>query len=116
MQSFTEKYGNADTPHREKYGRAVSDIGLDNIRNMLPWDKKELVDAYAKDEHFNCLPLKEWDRIAGYYENSRTGELFSHRSLLKDLLYKAGVNYFSCSECVCVLKEAALQIVESAAL
>lgn len=110
--TFSEKYGDANTPHRSKYGAAVADIGLEQIRKLIPWSKEELTEAYQKDKHFNSINIDKWDRIAGYSEDRRTGFLSSFGSPLKRMLSSAGVNCFSCSELVCVLKEAALQIVE----
>ncbi len=116
MQTFSEKYGNCDIPHREKYGKAVKDLGLENIRKLIPWSDEELLKAYQADKNFNSIKIDNWDRIAGYSENHKTGYISSFHSPLKDMIYKAGVNYFSCSELVCILKEAALQIVEKSVM
>ncbi len=113
--TFSEKYGrSADTP--DFYKNAVNDLGLEAVASLLPWSKEELTTAYAKNEYFNTnsTPLDEWVRIAGYHENRKTGHISSFGSQLKDMLYKAGVNYFSLSELVCTLKEAARMVVEAA--
>ncbi len=110
--TFTEKYGDATVIHEEKYKKAVTDIGFDKIRSILPWSDEQLVDAYKADKHFNSIKISEWDRIAGYHEDRKTGALTSYNSPLKDWIYKAGIDYFSCSELVCILKEAAREAVE----
>ena len=113
MASFSEKFGNADVPHREIYGKAVSELGYQKVRNLLPWSDEELQNAYERcGDTFNAIPLRQWDRIAGYSENPITGDLTSWNTPLKNMLINIGVNCFSCSQLVSVLKECARQVVE----
>ena len=113
MMSFDEKYGSS-VKNPNCYHDAVNDLGFDNVRRLLPWTDKELFASYTVDEHFNTksTPIDAWDRIAGYSENHITGALTSFGSPLKGMLYKAGVNCFSCSQLICMLKEVAKITVE----
>ncbi len=110
--TFTERYGDHNTPHREKYGKCVEELGLDTLKQIIPWSKEELAEAYEKDESFNSISIREWDRLAGFSENPNTGYISKFFTPLQGYLEKAGVTYYSLSELVCVLKEAARQIVE----
>lgn len=57
--------------------------------------------AVAQDEHFNSIPLKEWDKLA---ENIHTKELVSK-------MKEAG-DYVSKGSLVCILKCAARQLIK----
>lgn len=111
MQTFEEKYGDHNKPDR--YANAVADIGLENIKHMLPFTNERLVTAYMLDKNLNSIPIKEWDAAAGFTEDHRSGKIYHYPSPLKQALYDRGINGFSPSQLVCILKEAARQIVES---
>lgn len=102
--------------HREKYGKVVTLIGLDNLKPLMPYTDRELANYYAKDKNLNNIKLKVWDSIAGnypYIEKTSGRQLYQNgRSPLKDMLHKCGINTYSPAELVCTLKEAATEIVE----
>lgn len=104
-----------DIPHREKYGRVVALIGLDNLRLLMPEDIEILAKKYEKDNALNNIPLKLWDAIAGnsaYIDKSGRQLYLSGNSSLKSLLQRNGINEYSPAQLVCILKEAAAEIVE----
>ena len=104
-----------DIPHREKYGRVVALIGLDNLRLLMPEDIETLAKKYKKDNALNNIPLKLWDAIAGnsaYIDKSGRQLYLSGNSSLKSLLQRNGINEYSPAQLVCILKEAAAEIVE----
>ncbi len=112
--TFSEKYGDSNVPHKEKYGNCVADLGLDRVRSCIPWTKEELTEAYKADEHFNSLSIDLWDAAAGFRENHKTGVITRLNSPLMGFLKEAGVTSWSYSELVCILKEAARQVVSEA--
>ena len=97
---------NVDTPHREKYAKYIDFIGRDTVEHYIPFSEQEIADALSKDDDsLNTLSLKTWDAAAGYVENSRTGAI-SRIGGLADIV-GAKIEYFSPSECMIMLKEAA---------
>lgn len=104
-----------DIPHREKYGRVVALIGLENLKPLMPEDVETLAKKYEKDKNFNNIPLKLWYAIAGnsaYIDKSGRQLYLSGNSSLKSLLQRNGINEYSPAQLVCILKEAAAEIVE----
>jgi hypothetical protein len=85
--------------HRRYYAQFVNDA----VKDMVITDmggKEKLIAAYKKDEHFNSLPLYRWDSMA-----------VALRSLYNSVGKQLG-DYYSNAGAVCILKEAARQIVE----
>lgn len=90
-------------------------IGLDNLRLLMPEDIETLAKKYEKDNALNNIPLKLWDAIAGnsaYIDKSGRQLYLSGNSSLKSLLQRNGINEYSPAQLVCILKEAAAEIVE----
>lgn len=93
-----------DIPHNEKYEMIVNSIGYDDVKKCIPFSLNTLKKAYAKDENFNNLPLREWDLAAGFITGMQ-GRCTLIRSRLTNLYWeKCKVNTFSCSDGVCILK------------
>lgn len=104
-----------DIPHREKYGRVVALIGLENLKPLMPEDVETLAKKYEKDNALNNIPLKQWDAIAGssaFIDKSGRQLYRNDSSSLKNLLLQNGINTYSPADLVCILKEAAREIVE----
>jgi hypothetical protein len=88
-----DQYLNGKCTHRQYYAQLVTEshrlaaesFGIDNLRR-----------AFAEDEHFNSIPLASWDARAGLRADYKS--LGDGRSLAGD---------------VCILKEAARQLIES---
>ena len=109
---ITWKY---DIPFREKYGKVVALIGLENLKPLMPEDIETLAKKYEKDNNLNNIPIERWDAIAGYsaFVDKSGRQLYrSGNSSLKSLLQKNGINEYSPAQLVCILKEAAAEIVE----
>lgn len=83
--------------HREVYGRAVEFLGgLDIVAQHIKLSTATLREQFAKDRHLNTIPLQHWDNWGDD---------------IRDRLKARGVNATMC-EIVCILKEAAVQLVE----
>jgi|GEM_PF-2233600 len=92
--------------HRKKYKMIIEALGYENVKECIPFSVEELRNAYKTDEHFNNLSLKIWDIAAGF--TSSGGYFTLIRSRLTYLYReKCGVDTFSCSTGVCILKECA---------
>lgn len=104
-----------DMPFREKYGKVVDLIGLENLKPLMPEDIETLAKKYEKDNNLNNIPIGRWDAIAGYsaFVDKSGRQLYrSGNSSLKSLLQKNSINEYSPAQLVCILKEAAAEIVE----
>ena len=92
---YTRKdYLNNKCTHRQYYAQFVND----NVKLMIKdWiGIKRLLKS--KDKYLNDIPLNTWDKIGLPYG-------------IKDLLKKAG-DFYTLAGQVCILKEAARQMVE----
>ena len=111
--TFSKRFGNSSIPHSEVMKNAVSVLGLSNLAPLIPFTKEQIKAALESgDEHLNSLPIREWDRAAGFVFTRTDEEEFMHRvpSGLTPLLLQHGINVYSCSQCVSLLKYAAKQI------
>lgn len=101
--------------HSEIYGRAIELLGgLEVVAKFIPFPLEKLRKAYKSDKHFNNTPMKEWDYAAGFI--TRRGNCDPHGGGLWHLYRQHHINSASCSNGVCVLKEAARRLVERAEL
>ena len=109
-RSFSKAFGDASVPHESVMGSAVAELGLSNLAPLIPFTKEQSKSALdSGDEHLNTLPIKEWDRAAGFVFTRTDTEESIHRvpSGLTPLLLQHGINAYSCSQCVSLLKHAA---------
>lgn len=97
--------------HEEVYDRIVDYLGgLSAVAPYIPFKIEEIRKALKKDEHLNNLPLRVWDRAAGFYTDGphatpTFGELWD--------LYRANdINSACPATGVCILKHAARRIAE----
>ena len=81
-------YMSGKCSHSEFYGQWVTDYTRQLVSEQFGND---LIKA-SKDEHFNDIPLRQWDRLASFVECYPDNSLSSR---------------------VCILKEAARQIRDS---
>ena len=81
--------------HREYYAQHVTDGTINTV--LCHFSKAKLKKAHLEDENLNSIPMAQWDNI-GHYISIDFEKTEDARSL-------GGV--------VCVLKEAARQIIES---
>lgn len=96
--------------HRETYAKIIERLGYNAVKQCIPFSLEQLKTAYKTDEHFNNLALGTWDRAAGFHAEGANVVLFG--SPLTALYHKIGVNCFSCSDGVCILKNCAVMWVE----
>ncbi len=97
-KQFTrQQYMNKECTHQEYYAQFVNNQVLKIVSRFK---KKELIEG--KDQHFNNIPLQYWDKMLVPVPF----EVFNKMKELGDYPTPSGV--------VCILKEAARQIVEKA--
>lgn len=103
-----KEFANVDTFYRdietgteityEEYmRRVVNKLGLENIKYYIPFRIDYLMKQLKTDKNLNNTKLKNWNVSA---------------ERLKLLFLKNRITYFSLSERVCVLKEAARMLCE----
>lgn len=99
--------------HNTKYLTIANLLGIEEVKNCIPFTMDELIESYKADEHFNgkITPISKWDNASGFYSNNRTGACIYIGSKLTRLYNAKGVNVFSCSDGVCILKSVARSMV-----
>lgn len=98
------------------YHSLIDYIGIDKLRDCIPLSDEELKRAYQKDRHFNSISIRRWDAWTGNYSYRTKDDTEDYRrcdSSIKRLMNNAGINIFSVSECVSLLKNTARIWVES---
>ena len=104
--NFNEAFGRGD----DCFDNAIEVLGLDEIIEMIPFTKKEIIKAILTgDEHLNTLPMKEWNRACGFTYTAKNEQIFTPGRFQNLLATKAGVTVSANSQLVCVLKSAAKQ-------
>mgnify|MGYP007066965980 FL=1 len=97
--------------HSEIYGRAIDYLGgLEIVKRYIPYDLETLKEAYKKDEYFNNLSMRKWDMMAGFISDGARCSFVGGG--IWDLYRWHKINSASCSDGVCILKEAARLWVE----
>ncbi len=96
-----------------KYQRYMDRLGQENVRKFVPGGLDRLIDAYLADRDLNNIPLREWEKAAGYpgAPDRQGGKPPKCSGPFARLLTSNGITLFSSSECVCLLKYAAEQMV-----
>lgn len=95
-----QQYLNRECTHSDYYGQFVTPAIRDIV--LSRYNKKQLMDSLAQDEHLNSIPLASWDMLGASLEATLTG--------LGAKMKEAG-DYLTLSGIVCVLKTAARQII-----
>lgn len=112
--TFTEKFAiSKDATHEEKYTAIVNGLGFENVKACIPFTREEIAAAYKKDKHLNNLPLKSWDRAAGFTSFVNRHTQIQHYLIDKSapfikLCFSHNVTCISVAECVCILKRCAI--------
>lgn len=96
----------------EEYMRRIIDkLGLRNIERYLPYTINHLKEKLKEDVNLNNTYLEHWETCAGMVRsiNRKTKilEYIPSYNGLSALFVRNGITCFSCSDGVCVLKEAA---------
>lgn len=89
-------YLNRQCTHEQYYGQFVTERILNIVSVRFPI--KTLVEEYHKDEHFNTIPMHIWDALTGLFSCTYP-------------MLEVG-DYSTLAGKVCILKEAARQLVE----
>lgn len=98
------------TPYDEKLRKWIDHLGFDDIKECIPFSKQELQVALNKnDKNFKTLPLWIWELGAGF-KNSQPNPYVG--SKLTKLYISKGIDTFSCTEGVCILKYVALMMMQ----
>lgn len=97
--------------HREKFTRAINLLGgLDAIIPLIPFTSEEIQEMIRKDVNLN-FSMDKWNAASGFIPGKLSNVRFVG-SPLWNLYSKAKITSASCSEGVCLLKEAARQWAE----
>ena len=111
MTTFTEKYGSCmKYSHEEIMSHAIEDLGYEELKACVPYSLEEIRKALAKgDEYLNTLPMSAWDTASGFrcVTTKYDQNYYPIWSKLTDLYKSHGLNAWSCSEGVSVLKTVA---------
>ena len=96
--------------HSEVYGRIIEFLGgLDTVGIFVPFSVGRIREALRKgDVHLNTLPLFEWDRVSGFRADGANC-VFTGGGIWS-LYQQHGITSASCSDGVCILKEAAIRM------
>ena len=95
---YLRQSGDPKQAHRTYYSQFVDERVLTLVSRR--WDVEFLVEQYAYDKHLNCIPLNHWDALVNRLPTTVPKKMEE----LGDYLTLGGG--------VCVLKEAARQLVE----
>ena len=100
--------------HSEIQKRIIRKLGYKNVKKCIPFHLERLKEMYAKDKNMN-IRMDLWDKASGIGgvigQASRPYYIYNE---LYYLLRKNGVNSWSQSQGVCILKECArMWILES---
>lgn len=99
-----------EVPWREYMGRVIGKLGIENIKQYIPYDLDVLKEKFKFDVHFNNTNLQAWEEASGFWY--RKGNLEFMSTGLSVLLRRNKITCFSSSECVSLLKETARLLCE----
>jgi hypothetical protein len=107
---YIDKETGKEVGHREFYSRAIKLLGgLDKVIPFIPFSLIEIKDMLKKDEHMN-FRMDLWDAASGF--RCQLANCWFVGCGITPLYNKAKITAFSCSDGVCILKEAARQWAE----
>ena len=109
--SFSTAFGNHTVPHEQVMLNAINVLGLDNLAQLVPFSIDEIKVALdAGDKALNSLPIKKWDYAAGFIINGNIVQPIPCQ--LAALLSQHGIDTWSPSQCVSLLKSTARLVAE----
>jgi len=109
--TIDERLGLKNPEFNEGYEKLIELIGLEAIIPYIPATKEEVKEAAQISRSLNSIPLSKWDRAAGYSVEGTIVTKLSHGA--RRLLLDNGINCYSLSECISLLKHAALKWIEA---
>lgn len=96
--------------HKEKYETIVNALGYEDVKRCVPFTIEQITEAIKTDEYLNDLAMSKWDMAGGFICSCGEAKLIG--SELTNLYRKIGVNSYSPSDSVCILKACARMMVE----
>lgn len=109
--SFSQAFGNHTIPHETVMNNAINVLGLDALAQLVPFTVDEVKAALAAgDTALNTLPIKKWDMASGFIINGNHVQPIPCQ--LSALLSQHGIDAWSPSQCVSLLKTVARLIAE----
>ena len=100
--------------HEDYFDKVIDALGYDEVKRCVPFDLDTLKAKLKRDWHLNNTSMRAWDRESGfitYVDRWGSEQVEPVESELRTLLRKHGVNCYSNSEGVCILKECARRMV-----
>lgn len=91
-----------DIPHDERYESIVNAIGYEDVKQCIPYSLERLKKEFEKDKFMNGTSIEKWDMAAGFICKYGNAKYIGSR--LTNLYRRIGVDTFSCSDGVCILK------------
>ena len=92
-------------PHDEKYQTIIKALDYESVKKCIPFSLEELKTAYETNKSFNNLDMRKWDYAAGYTGGPSRCDFVGNT--ITGLYHNIGVDCFSCSEGICILKQCA---------
>ena len=107
---YIDKETGEEVGHREFYSRVIDLFGgLDAVIPFIPFSLASIKNMLLIDEHMN-IRMDLWDRASGF--RCQYADCWFIGGGITPLYDKAKITAFSCSDGVCILKEAARQWAE----
>ena len=94
-----------EVPYKDYMARVIEKLGIENIAPYIPYRLDYLEEKLKEDIHFNNTSMSNWDRAAGFIEKG--ARFIAMHDGITNLFRRNRITSYSCSEGVCVLKEAA---------
>lgn len=101
--------------HTDTINNAIALFGYENLVPLVPFSLPEIRNAYSSgDVHLNTLDIARWDEAAGFrFIRTEDDELMVMvASPLTRIYREHGINAYSCSEGVSLLKHVALRMLK----
>lgn len=111
--TFTNAFGRAS--HKDTMNTAIASLGYENLVPLVPFSLTEIKQAYdSGDVHLNTLDIARWDAAAGFRFIRTDNDEFMVMvaSPLTRLYHLHGINAYTCSEGVSLLKHVALRMLK----
>ena len=93
--------------HEENMHRIIAVLGYENVKRCIPFSLAEIKAALPRDRYLNNLSISKWRNASGVYVNDCSGTTRIFYTPLVGLYRAHGINCFSQSDGVSILKECA---------
>lgn len=113
-------HGSSEQTHRAYYAQFVTKTT--QLAVLRRFGRDRLSRAFARDRHFNTIPLREWDALSWHSVNAegrsyphrqlRSGSFVAHLAYKNVAIVEAGESVTR-AVLVCIAKEAARQLIDN---